>query len=652
MPSRHRPQFALFLQAGLIVVPIAILSGVALHFLREDQAAMEQDARDRSSELAPEAARQIGQFAAARLRENPGRLIQGEIADGKPRAVPDYSDLPIPSDWPARLPPAQAQLWKIAQGATFRKPNRETARRALEALRGAASPPARANSELGLLQIAAERGVTPTLIRQAIDLAKRFPDDVTESGTPVAALALLLAMRRPGDPLPDALFEAVASNVGEHPSFLVPELIRTVAQAFATSQPVNKMENLKRLWNGQENARAKTRELMANLAGRLTGARGPVAVRISPYLAFCNPTPHGWRVTAALTETVDAAIQAWRPRLPDYLGASVEIAGERRRIGDSLRRSPGTALASAPGSLDIQGPQSFTLILDLYRPEALSAPYQRRLRLTQWLILSSAATALIGLVTLFTGYRRQARLSAMQSNFVSSVSHELRAPIAAVRLMAESLESGRVTSAGQQTGYYRLIVRECRRLSTLLENVLDSSRIDQDRKQYRFEPVDAAALLRHTVGLMEPNAAERQVHLALTEPPPAFETLQPCWDGEAIEQSLVNLLDNAIKHSPGGAEVRVEIEAAPEAVRLWVADHGPGIPPAEQQRIFERFYRRGSELRRETAGIGIGLSIVKHVVEAHGGRVLLESTVGQGSRFGLELPVRSNNGNGRAHSDR
>lgn len=652
MQSRHRPQFALFLQAGLIVLPIAILSGVGLHFLRQDRAAMEQDARDRAHELAPEAARQIGEVVTTGLRENPDRLIQGEIVDGTPRAVSDYSHLPIPSDWPARLPPAQAQLWKTAQAATFRRPNRETARQALEALRGSASPAARANTELGLLQVAAERGVTPALIRQAIDLAKRFPDEVTESGTPVAPLALILAMHRPGEALPDALFEAVATNVVAHPSFLAPELIQTAAQSFAGPPPDSRIENLKHRWTEQEAERAQTRDLMANLAGWLTGARGPVAIRISPYVAFCNPTPHGWRVTAAPTETLKAAIQAWRPRLPDYVGTSVEIAGERRRIGDSLRQPLGTVLATAPGRVEIQGTQSFTLILDLYRPEALSAPYQRRLRLTQWLIFSAAATALIGLVSLFTTHRRQTRLSAMQSNFVSSVSHELRAPIAAVRLMAESLESGRVANAGQQKDYYRLIVRECRRLSTLLENVLDSSRIDQDRKQYRFEPVDAAALLRHTVALMEPNAVERQVRLALTEPPPGFETLQPCWDGEAIEQSLVNLLDNAIKHSAGGDEVRVEVEAAPETVCLWVADHGPGIPPDEQQRIFERFYRRGSELRRETAGIGIGLSIVKHVAEAHGGRVLLESTVGQGSRFGLELPLRSNHGNGRAHSDR
>ena len=259
--------------------------------------------------------------------------------------------------------------------------------------------------------------------------------------------------------------------------------------------------------------------------------------------------------------------------------------------------------------------------------------------LTAGLILSAAAAAMAGLASLWRNSRRQALLSEMKSNFVSSVSHELRAPIAAVRLMAESLDRGKIADEAKQKDYFRLIVQECRRLSALVENVLDFSRIDQGRKQYSFEPTGVVALVRQAVALMEPCAAERQVSLKLAEPPPGAADLRPCWDEHAVEQSLVNLLDNAIKHSPAGTEVRVAIELVePATVRLWVEDRGEGIPKEEQCRIFDLFYRHGSELRRETQGAGIGLSIVKHVAEAHGGRVFVYSAPGQGSQFVLELP--------------
>jgi len=111
-----------------------------------------------------------------------------------------------------------------------------------------------------------------------------------------------------------------------------------------------------------------------------------------------------------------------------------------------------------------------------------------------------------------------------------------------------------VSGEPRQRDYYHLIVQECRRLSTLVDNVLDFARIDRDRKRYRFEPVDAMALLRHTVMLMQPNADERRVHLVLSDPPEVLDQRQFNWDGEAVEQSLVNLLDNAIKHSPEGAK--------------------------------------------------------------------------------------------------
>ena len=291
------------------------------------------------------------------------------------------------------------------------------------------------------------------------------------------------------------------------------------------------------------------------------------------------------------------------------------------------------------------------------------------------LIVVSAAAAVLGLFAAWRSFRRQQELNELKSNFVSSVSHELRAPIASVRLMAENLERGKVAEPGRQGEYFRFIVQECRRLSSLIENVLDFSRIEQGRKQYEFEPTNLVALVETTVKLMEPYAAEKGVQLkwetsniqhstfniqggtGLTEPSSGRDPkIELNVDGRAIQQALVNLIDNAVKHSPKGETVTVGVEMKneelrmknavaapinyqPSTVNLSVSDHGPGVPAAEREKIFERFYRLGSELRRETQGVGIGLSVVKHIVEAHGGCVRVESEVGKGSRFTIVLPV-------------
>jgi len=173
--------------------------------------------------------------------------------------------------------------------------------------------------------------------------------------------------------------------------------------------------------------------------------------------------------------------------------------------------------------------------------------------------------------------------------------------------------------------------------------VLDFSRIEQGRKQYELEPTDLVSLTQTTVRLMEPYAAEKGVNLQLN--PASGQSSATKFelevDGRAIQQALVNLIDNAIKHSAKGQTVTLGIEAGSQSsFNLSVSDQGPGIPKAEQEKIFERFHRLGSELRRETQGIGIGLSIVKHIVEAHGGRVTVESEPGQGTRFTINLPAK------------
>src|ERR1017187_3974825 len=372
-----------------------------------------------------------------------------------------------------------------------------------------------------------------------------------------------------------------------------------------------------------------------------------------------------------------AELAAGEKQIPDYFGIGVEVAGKKiskfapelhlwtfyykpgGKAGGGEVKSQLDALATNVLVSAVRPEQFLKVNVYLTSPDKL---YQRQGARTFWfgsLVAVSAAAALIGLLTAWRAFRQQRELSELKSNFVSSVSHELRAPIASVRLMAENLESDKIQEPRKQKEYFGFIVQECRRLSALIENVLDFSRIEQGRKQYEFEPTDILALVRTTVKLMERNAAEKGVSLKEETSLAAPErgeggNIEMEIDGRAIQQALVNLIDNAIKHSPKGETVTVGLEfgvrssefgaqttlnSQRSTLNLSVSDHGPGIPPEEHEKIFERFYRRGSELRRETQGVGIGLSIVKHIVEAHGGRVLVESAVGQGSRFIIELPV-------------
>jgi len=341
-------------------------------------------------------------------------------------------------------------------------------------------------------------------------------------------------------------------------------------------------------------------------------------------------------------------------RLPNWAGVSILLHGQRLNFN-----ADGVDLATAESSFSppLYNPNRpplksapLSATITLADPSALLVQVHRRQLIYGLLILGVVAAAALGLFHAKRSFSKQLQLAEMKSGFVSSVSHELRTPIASIRLLAEGLEQGVTSHPQQQKEFLRLIVQECRRLSGLIENVLDYARIEQSRKEYEFEPLDPIRLVSDTVRIMTPCADLAQVRLESILPPSQESTPQPSWDGSAIQQLLINLIDNAIKHSPPQSIVRVSLvfpdithpDHPPTSnahIQLCVQDQGAGIPITEQARIFDQFYRRGSELRRETRGIGIGLTLARHTAEAHGGSITVQSAPGKGSTFVVSLPI-------------
>ncbi len=316
------------------------------------------------------------------------------------------------------------------------------------------------------------------------------------------------------------------------------------------------------------------------------------------------------------------------------------VAGESLPKWASIRLvAVGKVFPSDQGSgeimetLPVKFGEGLRLELIAARPDLIEASARRQGRWTLGLLGCAVLVSGSALGMMHHSIRRERRLSEMKSQFVASVSHELRAPVASIRLMADALEEEKVDPETARE-FHRLIAREGARLSTLVANVLDHARIEQGRKVWNMEPCDLAALTNETLRVMEPLANEKEIILEAD-----LSAAEAVVDAGAIQQALVNLLDNAIKFSPRGTTVRTSLTMNGNHWCLAVRDQGPGISKEEHHRIFERFYRPGDELRRESQGTGIGLSLVKSIVEAHGGQVLLESSLGKGSVFTLTGPI-------------
>jgi two-component system phosphate regulon sensor histidine kinase PhoR len=253
------------------------------------------------------------------------------------------------------------------------------------------------------------------------------------------------------------------------------------------------------------------------------------------------------------------------------------------------------------------------------------------------LIVTFVGTTLVGAILTTVVLYREARLAKLQTDFVSKVSHELRTPLTSIRMFVETLQLGRLQDPERQREALEIVADETARLSGLITRLLDWARMESGRRTYQLSRQPLAPIVDQALAALAPQLLHQPAEVireVASELPPVMA------DREALSEAVLNLLNNAMKYT--GPTKRIVVTAVPAVgagVWIRVADNGPGIPGGEQKRIFQKFYRARDPLSRTIEGTGLGLAMVKHIVEAHGGRITVRSEVGQGASFGIWLPT-------------
>jgi signal transduction histidine kinase len=304
--------------------------------------------------------------------------------------------------------------------------------------------------------------------------------------------------------------------------------------------------------------------------------------------------------------------------------------------GGEVAFESGIPYAKTYTSDDILGPEYADLLVEAaVRPDAASYLIigglpRSRLPLIVALLALTVATGVAALFQL----RREQQLARLRQDFVSGVSHELRTPLAQIRMFAELLDDGRLRTDAERHRSMRVINREARRLSHLVEKILQFSRLERASADLHVERLDVAQTLAEVTEAFKPLAAARDARLVVE----VEDGLVVRADRDAVSQLLLNLLDNAVKYGPDGQTIVLAAAQAGNNVRLSVQDEGPGIPEDHRDRVWEPYHRLEREVGAQVTGSGIGLAVVDELVAEHGGRAWVEDAPSGGARFVVELP--------------
>jgi two-component system phosphate regulon sensor histidine kinase PhoR len=356
-------------------------------------------------------------------------------------------------------------------------------------------------------------------------------------------------------------------------------------------------------------------------------------------ISYWQRTFHDRRYLVVAWHDVPRLVHEIFPRLyrdGDRGNSRMNVIDEEGRIvfGPPIKGGEFTVGRPFPTTL-----YNWRLQIALTSAEELGLKVERQRLLELGMVGFAAVVVLVGVAIVVSASIKERRLAALKSDFVANVSHELKTPLSLIRMFGEILLADRVPSEEKRRQYLQIIASESERLTALIENVLDFAKVERGKAGYEFAPGHMEEVVARAVDVYR-YRAERDgiaVHLSCAEGlPPVL------LDARAIELAIINLLDNAFKYAKEGARVDIDVEADGRAVVVRVSDRGPGIDAEDQERIFERFVRGKRAGEARVRGSGIGLALVKHIVESHNGSISVRSPITEdkrGTAFVLRIPA-------------
>jgi signal transduction histidine kinase len=606
------------LLAAATLLPIAALCALSLRTLAQDRDLERQRLRERlevaAGRVALEIERRLGAIETPLAEGDGVRLLPGGLAtEGTPILYQ-----------PGASPPLQllsSELLAVAQ-QEFQQNDVESAIAAYRRIASLPSAAARGDALVALGALLRRTGRFEEALRVYTDLEQLGMSHVA-GGQPAALVARQgrgKALEQMGDEVRLRAEAAALADSLYRGSWPIDQttfdLYRDMIERWGGGSPdvasIQRTDASIQLWHAWRRGELAPRgrrllivDDMSVFASWVTGDDGPIAALL----------------------TTDQLQDMWRSTR-DAQDVDVAILGVDGRTILGTRREGAVALSPADTRLP------FVLTVSWTGGTDGAEGHGRRAVMIGGLLLAFGlmVTASYGLYRVTT---RELLLARQQSDFVAAVSHEFRTPLTSMRHLTELLATRSITSEERKSHYYGLLAHETERLHRMVESLLSFGRIDAGAHAWRREAVEVTALVSSVVDEFGRDARGRAVRVDIEERVPAIDA-----DGEALSRALWNLLENAAKYSEPDAEIRIFARRSGDSVLLGVQDNGIGIPASEQTRVFQKFVRGDQARRAGVRGVGIGLALVKRIVEAHGGAVRLESEVGRGSTFTLVIPCR------------